>query len=480
MKPGFLPALKAHFFPAQKAHFLGIDIGTSKTAVVIIDREGKTIATVSKAHGADILAGPGLSEQDPTRLLESVRSAVAALPAEAREGIAAVGVTGQMHGVLILDAKGEPVGPLVTWQDGRCGDPDFLEGLHSRTGMRLRTGFGCATLAWYAAHGKLPPAASAAATIHDWIAARLCGMVRPVTDPTDAASWGLFDLAALDWDRRAAQAAGFPVALLPLVVPCGELIGSVSAPAAGLFGIPVGVPVTAAIGDNQASLLATLTEPEKELALTLGTGGQLSAVLSVAASAAVSAAASAEALAGGRNDADTTWEYRPYPGGRLLAASASLCGGSAWLWLAETVECALKDLGLPSLPRDRLFALLNELGARAPRPRASGLTAHPHFLGERHDPARRAAIEGITMHNLTLGSLARSLAEGICVNLRDMLPPHLRDGRTRIVASGNALERNSLLRQAAADVLGLPIIMSAPAEAAAVGAAINSSRARSV
>ncbi len=448
--------------------FLGIDIGTSKTAAVVIDGSGKTIASGSMTHAADLPAGPGLSEQDPAALLESARLVVAGLPAGARGRVAAVGLTGQMHGVLLLDARGEPVGPLVTWQDGRC-TVGFLDELRTRTGAQLRTGFGCATLAWYAAGAKLPPQAVHAAAIHDWIAARLCGLARPVTDPTDAASWGLFDLALLDWNLAAVRAAGIPAALLPKVVPCGAVIGRVSGAAARLFGIPAGMPVSAAIGDNQASLIATLEDPERELALTLGTGGQLSAVLP--------ASHATRLLAEAPRGTGSAWEFRPYPGGRLLAAGASLCGGSAWQWLAATVERLQDELGAPRIPRDDLYARLNELGAASPRAEVSGITIHPHFLGERHDPTRRASIEGITLGNVSLGTLTRSLAEAITANLRDMLPAHFREGRTRIVASGNAVERNPLLRQAAAEAMGLPVVMSAPPEAAAVGAALCAGRA---
>ena len=179
---------------------------------MIVDGSGNTVASGSAAHAADLPAGPGLSEQDPGKLLESARSVVAGLPAAARHAVAGVGLAGQMHGVLLLDRQGNPVGPLVTWQDARCS-MEFLAGLRAATGYQLRTGFGCATLAWYAAAAKLPPAASYAATIHDWIAARLCGLARPVTDPTDAASWGLFDLGRVKARVRAEQALQAAVSL---------------------------------------------------------------------------------------------------------------------------------------------------------------------------------------------------------------------------------------------------------------------------
>jgi len=438
---------------------LGIDIGTSKTAAVVIGDDGATVALAAKTHRADLPAAPGLSEQDPRGLLDSAAAVVRELPLEARRSISAIGVTGQMHGVLVLDAEGEPLTPLVTWQDGRCAEGNFLEELNRRTGARLRTGYGCATLAWYASRGLLPGGAASAATIHDWIAAGLCGLAAPVTDPTDGASWGLFDIDALAWDLPAVRVVGIPERLLPAVVPCGHVIGETSRAAAGLFGIPAGIPVTAAIGDSPASLLATLHEPEKELAITLGTGGQLSAVQPAGRKAVVL-------------PPDAAWEQRPYPGSRLLAVAASLCGGSAWQWLVETVERWQAELGLPTVALDELYVRLNELGARATGAQGpGGISVHPHFLGERHDPGRRGSIEGISLDNLSLGGLARALAHGICANLRDMLPAHLREGRTRLVASGNALDRNPLLRQAAEEVFGMPVLMGAPREAAAVGAA---------
>jgi sedoheptulokinase len=438
--------------------FLGIDIGTSKTAAVILDEAGQTRGVASVLHGADIPAGPGRSEQDPAALFGSIVTALAMLGPAVRQ-VAAVGVTGQMHGVMLLNAEGEPVGPLVTWQDGRCLEGAFLDGLNGRTGAALRSGYGCATLSWYAANGLLPRGAAAASTVHDWVASRICGLARPVTDPTDAHSWGLFELAAQDWDHRAVAAAGFPQVLLPRLVPCGAAIGAVSAAAAAALGLPPGIPVAAALGDNQASLLATLGDPDTDLALTLGTGGQLSAVQP--------AGASPPPLPSG-----ASWEYRPYLDGRLLAAAASLCGGSAWRWLAQAAGSWLADLGAAAPADDDLFAKLNQLAESG----AGGLTVHPHFLGERHDPGLRGSVEGITSGNFSLGSLARALAEGICANLRDMMPPELRKGRTRIVASGNALARNPALRRAAQDVFGLPVHMTGQAESAAVGAARLASR----
>jgi sedoheptulokinase len=360
-----------------------------------------------------------------------------------------------MHGVLLLDGRGEPVSRLITWQDGRCLEEGWLDGLVSRTGAVLRTGYGCATLAWLADHEGLPAGAASASTIHDWIAAGLSGSPRPVTDPTDAASWGLFRASALSWDEEAVRAAGIPREMLPRVVGSGCVVGRVPEEAAASFGVPAGAAVAAALGDNQASLVATLTEPEAELALTLGTGGQLSAVLPRSEPLLV-------------EPGEAGFEYRPFPGGLFMAVAASLCGGSAWRWLASAVRDWLAELGQPRMPEDRAFEALNRAGEAA----AGRLTVVPRFLGERYDPSLRGRIEGIGLDNFTLGNLARSLAEGIAANLRDMLPARLRAGRRRIRGSGNALVRNPLLRSAAERVFGLPLEMADLREEAAVGAAL--------
>ncbi len=364
-----------------------------------------------------------------------------------------------MHGVLLVDTRGEPVSRLVTWQDGRCLEGGWLTTLTSRTGAVLRTGYGCATLAWLAEHGELPAQAAAAATVQDWVAARLCGLAKPVMDPTDAASWGLFDPARLCWDEGGVHAARFPRELLPAVVPSGCLIGRVTEEMGRSLGLPAGAHVSAALGDNQASLVATLRDPESELALTLGTGGQLSAVLPRGAS----------------RDPGESFEYRPFPGGRFMAVAASLCGGSAWRWLASAVRGWLSELELPALAEDRIFALLNQRGAAAAAPQ--NLRIIPRFLGERWDPALRGRVEGISLDNFSLGQVARALADGICENLRDMLPAGLRQGRAILGGSGNALGRNPLLRDAAERVFGIPLVMAGIAEEAAVGAALTAAAA---
>ncbi|HUW82628.1 MAG TPA: FGGY family carbohydrate kinase [Phycisphaerae bacterium] len=435
---------------------LGIDIGTTKIAAAVIDAAGRVHACVSRPHQADMQSPAGRSEQDPVALLAVARACVLELPGDLRAAVRAVGVTGQMHGIVLLDAAGQPVSPLVTWQDQRCLEGDFLSRVAHCTGHVLRTGFGLATLAWLVEHGNVPPVAKSCATIGNLLAAHLCGLSRSMIDPTDAAAWGLFDLATMGWDGRAVESVGIDIRMLPDLTPCGAAAGDVTGKSAKQWRLPAGTPVAVGIGDNQASLLATLDDCEHQLALTIGTGAQVSAVMP-------------KGFHPSRPAADSPYEHRPYPGERLAIVAASLSGGVAWAWLARTVLRWQQDLGQPAIDGSAVYARLNELGAQAD----DGLLFEPLFAGERHAPTRRATISSIDLDNFGLGSVARALARGIVRNLKSMLPPEAFAERREVVGSGNALRRNSLLAQMVTEEFELPLRLRSDREEAAVGAALN-------
>ncbi len=446
--------------------FLGIDIGTTKVAAVIVDRGGALLAAASEPHRADLPAPEGRSEQDAEAMLAAAWRLVRGLPAGLRARVAAVGASGQMHGFAFVDRSGRAASPLYTWQDQRCErTPGFLSALEQRTGYRLSTGFAPATMAWLLAHAaETASAAAAACTICDLAVQRLCGLPLPVTDTTHAASWGLFDRRRLAWDETAIAASGIPRRFFPEVLACGARAGSLAAGPARELGLAAGIPVAAGIGDNQASLAAALREPRAQLLLSLGTGGQLSAVLP--AGAAVDFAECAG-----------SFEYRPYLDGLYAAVAASLSAGSAWKWLADLAASWMRDLGRVPLVEAEIYARLNELGEQARETGAAGeLAVYPSFLAERHDPSLRGRIEGIAAANMGLGPLAWALAQGIVRNLRDMMPAWTLQGRTALVGTGNALRRNPLLQAAARSVFGLPLLLPESREEAAVGAALVAGR----
>lgn len=419
---------------------LGIDIGTSKVAIALVGADGTQAAVASAAHHAAQPAPAGRHEQDAGRILDCAESLVARLPAEQRAAVAAIGFTGQMHGVVLHDAAGAPLSPQVTWQDRRAHeDPAFLAGLPPG----LLPGFGLTTLAWWAAHGGLP-AGARAATIHGLLAARWGGLDRAVIDPTDLQAWG-----------GAAAAPGVDPDVLPRAVGHGVQIAGLAADAARRLGLRAGIALAAPLGDNQASIRATLGDPDRELAFTIGTGCQLSAVVRRGSCAPLPGC-----------------DVRPFDDARDALVAAPMAGGAAWLWLADTAAAWARGLGCEPPPREAVLARLDELGLAA----ADRLSFASHLAGERHDPALRAALSGLALDSGGLGEVARAVARGIAASARDLLPAAARAGRVRVIASGNALRRSRLLRAMAEAELGLPLVLVERGEEAATGAALVAQR----
>ena len=429
---------------------LGIDLGTTKAAAVLLDLEADTVlASQSAPHHATLAAPAGYAEQDPQTILDTAFQLVKALPLELRREVKSVGVTGQMHSVTGWNAK--TMFPLVTWQDRRAGGR--AAEWSRQTGCPLRDGFGGTTLAWLAERGKLGEC-EAASTIGDALVRLLTGAERPVTDPTDAASWGLYDVAAGNWNFAAAKMLGIPERLLPEIRPTGSVAGRLSESVAAELGLTPGIPVAAAVGDNQASILDCGREFEREIYLTIGTGSQLSLVVSNEES--------------GRFAGIPELELRPFTAGRVLVVAAPLCGGRAFAWLGETTARWLAAFGAEVPPPPQLLDRLDAMGmAESP----DGLAVTPSFLGERHDPERRGSIGGITPENFTPGKLAAALAEGIVRNLKSGFPEGAFAGRTRIVCSGNGVRRVQCVRRAIRGQFRLEPTLRPDREEAACGCA---------
>lgn len=433
---------------------LGIDLGTSKVAVVAADAEtGAPAATAACPTNADIPCPAPRAEQEPGRILNAVDSCIQEIPEGTREQVVAIGTAGQMHGVMLCSADYRDTSSLVTWQDGRCGEDGFLDRLAEKTGSAtLRTGYGCATLAWFAENEPdLLQHFDRATTIPDYFVAGIVRNNRNITDPTNAAAWGLYDLDASAWSGGQIDAAGIPARLLPGIQPSGSVAGELNEEHAARWGIPPGIPITLPIGDNQASLLATLRDPVHEVALTLGTGGQLSVVVDDIEDV----------------PAADTIEVRPYLNGKTIAVAAALCGGLAVTWLVDSLLRWCKAMGVEPPERDSLFKHIDRLALENA---GSPLQVCPSFLGERTDPTRRGAMAGIDLENFTLGNLSAALVRGVVQNLHDMMPRELLQNRSRVIGSGNGL-RLMAMQAAVEEVFGLPMELTEEREEAALGAA---------
>lgn len=430
---------------------LGIDLGTTKSAAVILDTENlRPAAASSMEHHASANAPPPCAEQDPVSILDTAFRLIASFPAALRSSVAAVGVTGQMHSVMGWNRDGM-VFPLITWQDRRTGG--MTDSFSRRAGCELHEGFGGATLAYLAGQGALSCWAGASG-IGDYAVRCLTGGRLNVTDFTHAASWGLYDPVRQDWNRPALRALGIPERLLPLLRPPGSKAGELSGGMAEKLGLPTGIPVMAAIGDNQASILDCAEDLDREIYLTIGTGSQLSLAVR---------SAEAERFSG-----IPGLDLRPFLPGYTLAVSAPLCGGRAFAWLGETVNAWLDALGFETLPLNVLLDRLDRLGMGGV---TDGLRVCPSFLGERHAPDLRGSVSGITLENCRPAGMVAALAEGIVRNLVQAFPRDAFAGRERVIGSGNGIRRLHTLQIEVERQLSMKLTLHAGREEAACGCA---------
>jgi sugar (pentulose or hexulose) kinase len=451
---------------------LGVDLGTTKITVVAVDtHSGDVVATCTAANQAETTATDdklrGYSEWDARTIaaqaLKCVCGAVEQL-GERRRDIAGLGITGQQHGVVLVDDRLAPLTPLINWQDRRADEPITATGktyvqravemagpqARDRTGCTLAAGYMGTTLYWMKERQALPEQATAC-FVMDYFAALLTGK-SPVTDPTCAGSSGLLNVVTNTWDGDLLTVLGLQTNLFPPVRPSGERLGALTPERAAAIGLSAGTPVFVGIGDNQASFVGSVGDPAHAVAVNVGTGGQV--------------AAFAESFAN-----DAALETRPFPRGGFLLVAAGLAGGASYAVLERFFKhVGVQLFGVKS--EAPLFPRLNELAASVP---AGGLHCEPYFNGTRADPDLRASWTGVTAENFTPAYLTRALLEAMARTFEggyQALKKHLRSRPTRLVGAGNGLRENALLARLVAEALDLPLSFARHREEAAFGAAL--------
>lgn len=453
--------------PSSDPVAIAIDVGTTSTSAIAIDANRRVVATASRSHAAQVPNLPdGVAEQNPQRLRSAACSVLREIATAVGDRAACLGLTGQMHGVLLCNDQLQPVSNLITWQDRRALRPHpvsgkpLLEELHSRiapeaeqgTGCRLSPGYLGTTL--YALHETtgLPANTTRATLIIDWLAATFTGGPL-VTDRSNAASTGLYDLQADSWSTQLLAAAHVPRRLLPDVHPGGGIIGRLTPDAAHETGLPPGLPVCNAIGDHQAAVLGSLAEHAHTVQVNIGTGGQICWAID-------------------HFDRVDGLDTRYLTDNRYLLVGAGLAGGDAYAWVARTLQTWLRECGT-DLDIEQVYIRLNRAVAAASP--TGTLTCEPFFRGTRRTPDATGTFRGVTDDNFTPGSVGRAVLHGIARALCDCLelagplaPPSI----TTLIATGNAVRKNPFLVAALEDVFGLPVTTPDHVEEAAFGAAL--------
>ncbi len=426
-------------------HAIGLDIGTTSLCAVVLDvATGRVVETVTQENDSALPAAHAWERmQDPARILSAAEALVERL-IRTHAPVAAIGVTGQMHGIVYLNKAGDAVSPLYTWQDGRGGLPyrdgqSYADYLTKVTGYQVASGYGMATHLYNAEQGLVPQDAVCLCTIHDYVAMRLAGRPAPVLHPSDAASLGLYDAQAGAFDGAALAKVGLDPALLPAVSPDAVVLGKTSE----------GIPVASAVGDNQASFAGAVRGGERSVLVNVGTGSQVS-LLSDSPHTAPGV------------------EARPYENGTYLLVGSSLCGGRAYAALADFYnELIAAATGAPC---ERIYDVMASLAERAT---GEPLTVLTTFDGTREDPALRGSVTGIGLSNFTPGHLTAGVLDGMVAELYGLYMAMAQDKRpTQLVGSGNGIRKNPLLAQRFAAAFQLPLSIPVHTEEAAFGAAL--------
>jgi len=441
--------------------FLGIDLGTSSVKALLVDESGRVQAGGMAEYPVH-RPRPGFAEQNPEDWWratgEAVRQALAWGGKESR--VTGIGLSGQMHGTVLLDERDHLLAPAIIWADQRSAAqlPAITaaigaERLIELTGSPVATGFQAATIRWLMDEkSSLWWRTKTVLLPKDELRRRLTGEI--ATDPSDGSGTLLLDARWRDWSPEVLAALGIDVRKLPLVRPSVEVAGGLLPAAAELLGLPTGTPVVVGAGDAASGLLgAGIVEPTT-LLLSLSTGSQV--------------------MIPARG-------VHPDRDGRVHLFCSALeptADRPGWYQMGATLAAGMALRWL----RDEMFQLRGEdayermTGWAADAPLgADGLLFLPYLAGERTphmDPLARGAFLGLTAGH-GRGHLTRAVMEGVTLATLDAYAVLRESGATptRLVMAGGGA-RAPFWRQMVADVFELPVHALATADQAAMGAAL--------
>lgn len=421
---------------ADNACFLGIDIGTSAVKALIVDAGERPLADAEVALATSRPA-PGWSEQHPDLWWQAVRQALTEMSASTAgllERVVAVGLSGQMHGAVLLGGDDRPLRPAILWNDGRAAAEATalnaaMPDLGMLAGVPAMAGFLAPKIAWLRHHEPDTLAATRRILLpKDWVRLQLTGEF--ATDMCDAAGSLLLDEARRQWAAPVVEAVGLRLDQLPRLLEGPAISGRVTAAAAAATGLPEGVPVVAGAGDAAAAGIGIGAVDDGDAFVSLGTSSQLFL---------------------------TTADYRPNPAalvhafahalpGRWFQMAAMLNGASVMAWTAGVT--GMPDLGAA-------------LEAVAGRGRAiSPVTFLPFLQGERtphDDPAARGVFFGMDGGADGL-DLLQAAVEGMAFTLVDAVAALETAGPVpATLAAVGGGSRGRFVMEVVASALGRPI-----------------------
>jgi xylulokinase len=420
--------------------FVGIDVGTSGLKALAIDPAGAVVARAVRTYPLST-PHPNWAEQDPDDWWRATQAALDELRNTAGPPDA-IGLDGQMHGLVALDRRGRPLRPAILWNDQRTGaqareieQTIGLGRLIELTGNRALPGFTAPKLLWLRRHEPETYARIARIALpKDYVRLRLCG--EHATDVSDASGTLLLDVAHRRWSGEMIDALDLDAEWLPPVQESPTITGETAD----------GIPVAAGAGDQAAGALGVGVDRPGPLSVVLGTSGVVFAALD---------------------------HFEADPQGRVQA----FCHAVPARWHAMGVMLSaaeslrwLRSMLAPAARYDEL-----DERAKSWPPGSEGLTFLPYLTGERTphaDPDARGAFVGLSVRH-DLGALVRAVLEGVAFGLRDCLDLVAGlAGRGGVGRASGGGARSDLWLRIVASTLELPLERVAVDEGAAFGAAI--------
>lgn len=443
------------------AYLMGIDVGTSSTKVLVIEESGRVVAEASHEYPIST-PKEGWAEQDPELWWKAFRESIRKISESVLREVVAIGLSGQMHGTVVLDRFGRPLRPAVIWADRRSL-PQCRE-IYARFGREsvlelvcnpMMPGFMGPTLLWLLENEpQTVRDANVVLLPKDYVRLRLTGSV--ATDVSDASATLLFDVKARRWAEELVSSLGIPLNLLPEVLESTDVAGEVTDEASEETGLSAGIPVIVGGGDSQVGAVGCGAVKEGLISSNIGTGGQVFATIN-------------HVKVDPKHRVHTFCHAVP---GRWCLQGAILSAGLSLRWFRDNLAHMEKVIGdLCSLDPYELLSM----EAEAAEPGCRGLIFLPYLLGERSphmNPNAKGVLFGLTIEHRR-AHIIRAIMEGVVYALKDSLEvfKELSVRAERVISrGGGAVSR--LWRRIQADVFGVEVVRCKVGEEAALGAAL--------
>jgi len=421
---------------------IGIDIGTSTISLVVIDTAHKPIDIYNIPNNATVKGEIWEHIQDPDIIYSDILKVLRIIE-RSHLNIVSIGLTGQMHGTLYVDSEGNCASNLRTWLDKSADQLtesglSFVDEIKLITELDIPAGFGVAThYALSKSNTRLN--SYKLCTIMDYVAMKLSGSKVPVIHYTNAASLGGYDIVSKKFCSELSRIIDLNI--LPEIVSDDYICGLYN-------GV---TPVKVAIGDHQACILGSIGDSTNTLHINIGTGSQISLCCE------------------STSNVHSEIEIRPHLNGKYIKCYSALCGGLSYSLMEKFIR------RIVNVATGNDFSQYNTMDQliRESLPGNNAPIVEPYFCGTRINANLVGSINCITTKNFDPGSFIIGILRGIVRELYEKYLLITNDKCTTIVATGNAVRKNSHLVNIIAETFGCKVQISDYSEEAAIGAAIH-------